>query len=77
MVGSKEKFVRDAGARGLAEQESAKITAQPQNRPDRRVAAKERSGRAFGVERNGSLERGLGPGPSGGAWRGRAGDSGL
>src|SRR6516164_9246126 len=73
MVGSKEKFLRDAGARGLAGPESAKITAQPQDRPDRRVAAKERSERAFGVERNGRLERVQALGPA--AERGGAGQA--
>jgi len=49
--GRKEKFLSDAGARGLAEPESAKIMAQPGYQLDGRVAAKERRRPASGAER--------------------------
>jgi hypothetical protein len=76
MVGERE-ILRGAAARGPAGPELVPTSARRQARLDRPASANERRGRAFGAERNEPVGWGRGRGPSGGAWRDRAGDSGL
>ena len=77
MVGARKKFLRDAEARGLAEHESAKITAPGRYPLDGGAAANEPRGGVSGAERKLGVERALPHGPSGGVWRGPASGLGL
>jgi len=73
--GGRKNSLRDGGARGLAEPESAK--AELRDLPDCGASANEQGGRVSGAGRNEPVALGPGRGPSGGAWRDRGCDSGL
>src|SRR5262249_12770075 len=66
------KFLSGGGARGPAEQESAKTGLR--DSPDRAASANERRGPVCGAGRNEVVAQGPGRGPSGGGWRDRARD---